>query len=95
LKKYHFPGNVRELQYALERAVIMADSNLLTEDDLVFSPIEKKATVKPIEDVNLDEVEKQTIQKVIEKNKGNISKSAKELGITRTALYRRMNKHGL
>ena len=95
LKKYHFPGNVRELQYALERAVIMADSNLLTEDDLVFSPIEKKATIKPIEDVNLDEVEKQTIQKVIEKNKGNISKSAKELGITRTALYRRMNKHGL
>ena len=95
LKKYHFPGNVRELQYALERAVIMADSNLLTEDDLVFSPIEKKATIKPIEDVNLDEVEKQTIQRVIEKNKGNISKSAKELGITRTALYRRMNKHGL
>lgn len=95
LKSYHFPGNVRELQYALERAVIMADSNVLTVDDLVFSPLEKKVAPKEIEDVNLDEVEKQTIQKVIEKNKGNISKSAKELGITRTALYRRMSKHGL
>lgn len=95
LKNYHFPGNVRELQYALERTVIMADSNILTDKDLVFSPLENHNPKKEIEDVNLDEVEKSTIQKVINKNKGNVSKSAKELGITRTALYRRMNKHGL
>ncbi len=95
LKNHHFPGNVRELQYALERAVIMADSSMLTDNDLVFSALEKPNTPKTIEDLNLDEVEKNTIEKVINKNNGNISKSAKDLGITRTALYRRMNKHGL
>ncbi len=95
LKDYHFPGNVRELQYALERAVIMADTSILTDKDLVFSPLENQSFKTEIDDVNLDEVEKNTIQKVINKNNGNISKSAKELGITRTALYRRMHKHGL
>lgn len=95
IKKHPFPGNVRELQHALERAIIMADSPLLTENDLLFSPLENHLEENELEDTNLDDVEKHTIQKVINKNKGNISKSAKELGITRTALYRRMNKHGL
>jgi len=95
LKIYHFPGNVRELQYALERAVIMADSYILSDNDLLFSSLEKHHTPKIIDHVNLEEVEKNTIQKVINKNNGNISKSAKELGVTRTALYRRINKHGL
>src|SRR5690606_38722882 len=95
LKNHHFPGNVRELQYALERAVIMADSSVLTDNDLLFSPLEKHHAPKTVDDVNLEEVEKNTIQKVINKNNGNISKSAKELGVTRTALYRRIYKHGL
>lgn len=95
LNEYHFPGNVRELQYALERSVIMADKNILTAEDLVFSPIEKHKNVPDEKIVNLEEVEKNTILKVLEKNKGNISKSADELGITRTALYRRLNKYGL
>lgn len=95
LRSYHFPGNVRELQYALERAVIMAEGDTLFEADLVFSPIERFNSQPESNDVNLEAVEKNTILKVLEKNKGNISKSAKELGITRTALYRRLNKHGL
>jgi len=95
LNTYHFPGNVRELQYALERAVIMSDNDALTEADLVFSPIEKFSQPSETKDLKLDTVEKNTILKVIEKNNGNISKSAKELGITRTALYRRLNKYGL
>ena len=94
LKGYFFPGNVRELQYALERAVIMADQNTLHEEDLVFSPIEKHQENKP-NDLRLETIEKNAILNVIEKNSGNISKSAKELGITRTALYRRLNKYGL
>jgi len=94
LKGYFFPGNVRELQYALERAVIMADQNTLNEEDLVFSPIEKHQENKP-NDLRLETIEKNAILNVIEKNSGNISKSAKELGITRTALYRRLNKYGL
>jgi len=94
LKEYFFPGNVRELQYALERAVIMADNSTLHEEDLVFSPIEKNHVNKS-DDLTLETIEKNAILNVIEKNSGNISKSAKELGITRTALYRRLNKYGL
>jgi len=94
LKDYFFPGNVRELQYALERAVIMADKNTLNEKDLVFSPIEKHHENRP-NDLTLETIEKNAILNVIEKNNGNISKSAKALGITRTALYRRLNKYGL
>ncbi|MEO2062214.1 MAG: sigma-54 dependent transcriptional regulator, partial [Christiangramia sp.] len=96
LKEHPFPGNVRELQYALERAVIMAEGGILHAEDLAFSPIEQQPeTELKLKTTNLDAVEKNTILKVIEKNKGNISKSAKELGITRTALYRRLNKYDL
>lgn len=95
LKSHYFPGNVRELQYALERAVIMADSDYLYKEDLVFSPIEKQGNNIGKADLKLETIEKNAILNVIEKNSGNISKSAKELGITRTALYRRLNKYGL
>lgn len=93
---YHFPGNVRELQYAIERAVIMADGNVLTARDILFSPIESSTVaVEEEEQSNLSAIEKNTILKVIEKNSGNISKAAKELGITRTALYRRLSKYDI
>jgi len=95
LKSHSFPGNVRELQYALERAVIMVDGDTLSENDLTFSAIEQRNTPATAKSTNLEEVEKLTILNVIEKNNGNISKSAKELGLTRTALYRRLNKYDL
>ena len=95
LKTYHFPGNVRELQHAIERAVIMVDTDVLNTTDLMFSPIESYSENTVPKDLKLETVEKNNILKVIEKNNGNISKSAKELGITRTALYRRLNKYGL
>jgi two-component system response regulator HydG len=96
LKQYHFPGNVRELQYTMERAVIMAEGNELTATDLLFSPIESAAQKEPEEkEMNLGIVEKNTIMRVIEKHNGNISKAAKELGLTRTALYRRLSKYDI
>jgi two-component system, NtrC family, response regulator HydG len=96
LKNYHYPGNVRELQYTIERAVIMAESNEIQASDLFFSPIEiSQNAVSMPTDVNLNQLEKKTILTVIEKNNGNISKAAKELGITRTALYRRLNKYDI
>lgn len=96
LLNYHYPGNVRELQYAIERAVIMADGNVLTAKDILFSPIESAPVeVDEVEQSNLSAIEKNTILKVIEKNSGNISKAAKELGITRTALYRRLSKYDI
>jgi len=95
LKSHDFPGNVRELQYILERAVIMTDGYELRAEDLVFSTIERSVQTTAPQTTNLDDLEKNTILAVLEKNKGNISKSAKELGITRAALYRRMDKYEL
>ena len=96
LLTYHYPGNVRELQYAIERAVIMADGEELSASDILFSPIESvQEELVEVEQSNLSAVEKNMILKVIEKNNGNISKAAKELGITRTALYRRLSKYDI
>jgi two-component system response regulator HydG len=96
LKQYSFPGNVRELQYTMERAVIMSEGEVLTSSDLLFSPIESTVMAKedPV-DLNLNAVEKNTILRVIEKHSGNISRAAKELGLTRTALYRRLSKYDI
>jgi two-component system, NtrC family, response regulator HydG len=96
LKSYHYPGNVRELQYTIERAVIMADSDVLQAKDLIFSPIESgKPMADEPQELKLSTIEKNAILKVIEKHNGNISKAAKELGLTRTALYRRLSKYDI
>ena len=97
LQVHSFPGNVRELQYIIERAVIMADSGELQANDLIFSPIESSApgTKQFQKGANLSEMEKSTILRVIEKHNGNVSKAAKELGLTRTALYRRLEKYDI
>jgi two-component system, NtrC family, response regulator HydG len=96
LKSYNFPGNVRELQYTMERAVIMSEGEILSATDLIFSPIESAVQAQAeTRDMNLGVVEKNTILRVIEKHHGNISKAAKELGLTRTALYRRLNKYDI
>jgi DNA-binding NtrC family response regulator len=96
LKNYAFPGNVRELQYAIERAVIMADGHALDAKDILFSPIETApAHTAQQTATNLEELEKATIIRVLEKHNGVMTKAAKELGITRTALYRRLGKYEL
>jgi two-component system, NtrC family, response regulator HydG len=96
LLHYHYPGNIRELQYSIERAVIMSEGNVLEAKDIIFSPIESAGIqdVEPAES-KLSAIEKNTILRVIEKNNGNISKAAKELGLTRTALYRRLSKYDI
>lgn len=96
LLMYAYPGNVRELQYAMERAVIMSEISELTAEDIIFSPIESAAaSVAEPKDLRLSTVERDTILKVIRKNQGNITKAAKELGLTRTALYRRIHKYDI
>ena len=96
LKKHAFPGNVRELQYVLERAVIMADSTELKSEDLVFSSIERQTIASSsAKSTNLNDIERNAILNVLEENNGNISKSAKDLGITRASLYRRLEKYEL
>lgn len=96
LLTYPFPGNVRELQYTIERAVIMAEDAELKASDLLFSPIESVMENREEQaDFKLSAVEKNTILKVIEKHNGNITRAAKELGLTRTALYRRLSKYDI
>lgn len=93
LKRYAWPGNIRELQHAIERAVIMTDSDTLQESDFLFS---RSLTAPASADtLNLDEVEKTAIVKALQLHSGNISKAADELGLTRASLYRRMEKYGI
>jgi DNA-binding NtrC family response regulator len=96
LANYHWPGNVRELQHAVERSIILSDTNLLQPHDFLLTTSENvEGEDVKIDNYKLDEVEKIIIQKVISKNDGNITKAARELGLTRTSLYRRMMKYGL
>jgi len=97
LVEHPFPGNVRELQYSIERAVIMTEGDILSASDLIFSPIEtaRMQAEEEEQDLKLSSMEKNTILRVIEKHSGNITKAAKELGLTRTALYRRLTKYDI
>lgn len=95
LEKYHWPGNVRELQHAIERAVIMSDGQTLQPSDFFFTVPEDRKGELIFENYNLEEVEKLIIRKAITKHAGNISQAARELGLTRASLYRRLEKYGL
>jgi two-component system, NtrC family, response regulator HydG len=97
LRQYAFPGNIRELQHSIERAVIMADNQAITARDLdLNSSIENPVMmVQETTTLRIDEIEKSTILKAIERHDGNITKAARELGLTRTALYRRLGKYDI
>jgi two-component system, NtrC family, response regulator HydG len=96
LNKHDWPGNIRELQHAVERAVIMSDSNVLQPHDFFLSQSEEnKSDSLDVSNLNLEETEKMLIRKVVDKHGGNISKAAKELGLTRASLYRRIEKYDL
>jgi transcriptional regulator with PAS, ATPase and Fis domain len=95
LLNYKWPGNVRELQHVLERAVIMSDTTEITEDDLQLSPQRFSSTNTIPDELALGDMEKMMVQKAIDKHKGNISRAAAELGLTRAALYRRIEKFGI
>ncbi|MEK6783632.1 MAG: sigma-54 dependent transcriptional regulator [Bacteroidota bacterium] len=97
MNKHTWPGNIRELQHALERAIILSNSTVLQPEDFNFSSAAPKETDQHInlDQYNLDEVEKLLIRKVLKKYNGNITQAASELGLTRSSLYRRLEKHGL
>jgi two-component system, NtrC family, response regulator HydG len=95
LEKYAWPGNVRELQHAVERAIIMSDTDMLQPNDFLLQRSEYSENGTYAQTFKLDDVEKITILKAIDKHDGNISKAARELGLTRASLYRRLEKYGL
>jgi two-component system response regulator HydG len=95
LENYKWPGNVRELQHAIERSIILSDSDILQPSDFFFTSPETKEEKFIFDTYNLEEVEKAVIRKVLDANGGNVTKAAKVLGLTRAALYRRMEKYNL
>ncbi len=97
LEKYDWPGNVRELQHSIERSVILSEGDVLQPTDFLFEKTESHDEDKNIvfDNYKLDDIEKMVIIKAINKHNGNITKAAKELGLTRTSLYRRMEKYNL
>jgi len=95
LNQYAWPGNVRELQHALERAVILCENNYLEPDDFMLTSSAKRTDEVELESYNLEDIEKQIITKVLKQHQGNITLASKDLGLTRTSLYRRMEKYGL
>jgi DNA-binding NtrC family response regulator len=94
MQKYAWPGNIRELQHAIERAVILSEEKIIRSPELVISgnniKTKQEATPK-----TLEEMEKLFILHSLDENEGNVSQTAIALGMTRTALYRRMKKHGI
>ena len=95
LMKYAWPGNVRELQHAIERAVIMTQHVWLKPEDFMLTPKQEKKKNGLEEVLNLEELEIRAIQLALKRCGGNVSSAAELLGITRYALYRKMEKNKL
>jgi DNA-binding NtrC family response regulator len=100
---YNWPGNVRALSHAVERALVLSDKDLLDLDDFALgnSAIESSADTAfglenlHLETLDLETLERTAVEAALKKHQGNISRAANELGLTRTALYRRMEKYAL
>lgn len=92
LLKYSWPGNVRELQHIIERAVIMSGSNFLHPEDIMISGSKTVKEVKSDEELNLEKLERNAIEKAIKVSKGNYTLAAELLGISRFSLYRKIDK---
>lgn len=97
MRGYRWPGNVRELRHTVERAVIMTEGDALKPADLSFSsPRDRGADARMrTESLDLEELERVAVRKALSRHGGNISRAAEELGISRKALYRRIEKYGL
>ncbi len=91
LERHSWPGNVRELDHAVERAVLLARGSRVTALDL---GLEGAPVARGLEEMTLEEVEEHLIKKALERYGGNVSQAASALGLSRSALYRRLEKHG-
>jgi DNA-binding NtrC family response regulator len=94
LSRYPWPGNIRELQHAVERAVILCRGPVLTASDFQLVPVDPDLN-HSIRSLNLNEVEKEIIRKALLQCNNNLTRTAEELGIGRTTLYRKMEEYGL
>ena len=93
LLNHSWPGNIRELDHAVERAVLMADGEQVKAADLALHP--PRESVTSLEDMNLEDMERLLIKKTLARYGGNVSQAATALGLSRSALYRRLQRYGL
>jgi DNA-binding NtrC family response regulator len=94
LLAHSWPGNVRELEHAIERAVLLASGARVSAVDIGLKPAEAGGAAA-LERLTLDEVERELIRRALKRHDGNVSEAAKTLGLSRSALYRRLERHGL
>jgi two-component system, NtrC family, response regulator HydG len=101
LTHYRWPGNIRELQHAMERAVIMSEGNTVKADDIMVKsdapsgPSQQSPTAAAAPTLNLEDMEREAIRAALSRHNGNVSKAAKELGMGRNTLYRKLEKYDL
>lgn len=95
LFKYRWPGNIRELQHAIERAVILCSQPELTIRDFQLQPSYFNDDDVDLKSLNLADVEREAIKQAVRKSNGNLTRAAEELGIGRTTLYRKMEEYGI
>jgi DNA-binding NtrC family response regulator len=91
--RHAWPGNVRELRHCVERAVLLADGSKVDVEHLGLRQAPEGSL--SLENVALDEAERILIRKALARNRGNVSRAASDLGLSRSALYRRLKRHGL
>ena len=89
-----WPGNVRELQHVVERAVLMAPGDKIRVEDLGLQP-RRSSSSSVLEDMSLEDAERTLIQSALTRHDGNVSRAAESLGLSRSALYRRLNRYGI
>jgi two-component system NtrC family response regulator len=98
LEKLPFPGNIRELKNLIDRTILISGKSRIDAGDIraqLIMPEGNNASKEIPGEMKLEELEAQTIRQAIEQYGGNLSKAARVLGISRAALYRRMEKHGI
>ncbi|WNZ61942.1 sigma-54 dependent transcriptional regulator [Myxococcus sp. MxC21-1] len=94
LLAYAWPGNVRELEHAVERAMLMASGDEVTQEDLLLKRAGREGMTR-LEEMTLEEVERYLIERALARHEGNVSEAAKGLGLSRSALYRRLQYYGI
>ena len=95
LEEYHWPGNIRELAHAIERAVILCKSGIISPTDFVFKRKPSPGQSNDESSIRVEDYEKKAILDALTKHRGNLSKAAEELGIARSTLYRKISHFGI
>src|ERR671914_1638224 len=95
LRQHRWPGNVRELDHVIERAVLMSTGNIVTAFDLALEATPDARLSAQLEEMSLEDAERLLIKKALARFEGNANRAAEALGLSRSALYRRLQKYGL